>query len=111
MASQKRSPVPPARTPEDREQQLVAMAVDLAERQIREGTASSQVITHFLKLGTGREKLEREKLERENAVLRAKAEGLESQKRSEELFEQAMSAFRSYNGEQETWEEGDVEVF
>ena len=64
----------PALTPEARENQLIAMAVDLAEKQLLEGTASSQVITHYLKLGSSRDRLEREKLQEENKLLRAKTE-------------------------------------
>lgn len=88
----------PALTPEAREKQLIASAVDLAEKQILEGTASSQVITHFLKLGSMKERLEREKLEEENKLLRAKTEALKSTKRQEELFEEAIRAMRKYSG-------------
>jgi hypothetical protein len=63
-----------------------------------EGTASPSVITHYLRLASGRERLEREKLERENAVLRAKAEAYESNKRTEELYAQAIEAMRTYSG-------------
>ena len=89
----------PALTPEARENQLIAYAVDLAEKQLREGTASSQVITHYLKLGSSKERLEREKLERENELLRAKAESLQSAQRSEEVYEKALQAMRSYGGQ------------
>ena len=73
--------------------------MELAEEQIRTGRASAQVITHFLKLGTEREKLERVRLERENKLLDAKVENLESQARSEELYTKAIEAMRSYQGE------------
>lgn len=86
----------PAPTPEARENQLISLAVNLAEKQLLEGTASSQVITHYLKLGTTRERLEKEKLERENELLRAKTEALESSKRLEELYSEAMKAMKSY---------------
>lgn len=89
----------PALTPEARENQLVLLAVDLAEKQLREGTASSQVITHYLKLGSTKEKLEKEKLEEENKLLRAKTENIKSMKRSEELMEEALKAFREYSGQ------------
>lgn len=89
----------PATTPEARENQVIAMAVDLAEKQLREGTASSQVITHYLKLGSSREKLEQERLSRENELLAAKAEAMESAKRVEELYGQALEAMRSYAGQ------------
>ena len=90
----------PALTPEARENQMIALAVDLAEKQLIEGTASSQVITHFLKLATSRERLEREKLEKENELLRAKTEAIESAKRVEELYSDALRAMRSYRGEE-----------
>lgn len=89
---------PPATTPEGREDQLVAQAVDLAERQIQDGTASAQVITHFLKLGSTREKLEQERLRRENILLESRALALESGARIEELMKDAISAFRGYSG-------------
>ena len=87
-----------ATTPEARERQLVAKAVDLAEKQIENGTASSQVISHYLKLGSTREQLEQERLRRENELLKAKKEQMESQKRSEELFSKAVEALRAYSG-------------
>lgn len=90
---------PPATTPEARENQLVASAFDLAERQIAEGTASAQVITHFLKLGTEREKLERAKLNNENELLVAKRENIASGARVEELYEGAIKAMRAYSGQ------------
>lgn len=89
----------PATTPEGRENQLVSDAIDLAEQQIRSGTASSQVITHFLKLGSTRERLEQQRLEHENELTRVKIEALESQKRVEELYMEALSAMRSYAGD------------
>ena len=89
----------PARTPEQRESQMISLAVSLAERQLTEGTASAQVISHYLKLGTTREKLEQEKLRRENAVLEAKAEAYESAKRVESLYGDALDAMRRYAGQ------------
>lgn len=88
----------PALTPEAREKQLIAAAVNLAEKQLLEGTASSQVITHYLKLGSSQMRLEKEKLEEENKLLKAKTEALQSQKRQEELFEEAIKAMRRYSG-------------
>lgn len=89
----------PALTPEARENQMIALAVDLAERQLREGTASSQVITHYLKLATVQEKLKNDKLIEENKLLKARTEQIESTKRSEELMAEAIKAFRTYSGE------------
>lgn len=101
MATRKRgagSPRPPATTPDGRERQLIALAVDLAEEQIRNGSASAQVITHFLKLASTREKLEQQRLENENKLLVAKVESLASVGRIEELTAKALAAFRSYAG-------------
>ena len=91
---------PPATTPEGRENQLISLAVDLAERQLAEGTASSQVISHFLKLGSSRERLEQERLQHENELLQAKTEALESAERMEDLFANALNAMKSYKGEE-----------
>lgn len=89
---------PPARTPEARENQLIQAAVDLAEKQLSMGTASAQVITHYLKLGSTKERLEKEKLKHENELLIAKTEALQSSKRVEELYANALNAMRSYGG-------------
>jgi hypothetical protein len=75
------------------------MAYDLAEDQIREGTASSQVITHFLKMGSTRERLEQERISHENQLMTVKREAIEGQKRVEELYMQALQAMRSYAGQ------------
>jgi hypothetical protein len=88
----------PALDPDERENQLISLAVDRAEQQLRDGTASSQVITHFLKLASSRERLEREKLERENEVLKAKADAYQSTQRIEELYSNAINAMRLYSG-------------
>jgi hypothetical protein len=90
----------PAITDESRESQLVSDAMDHADKQIREGTASSQVLTHFLKLGSSRERLEQEKLRRENELLQSKVEAMASAKRVEELYAAALQAMRSYAGEE-----------
>lgn len=89
----------PATTPEARENEMVSQAIDLAERQIQSGTASSQVITHYLKLGSSRERLEQQRLEHENELTKVKIEAIESQKRVEELYKEALSAMRSYSGD------------
>ena len=89
----------PARSPEARENQMIALAVDLAEKQLIEGTASAQVITHYLKLGTLKEQLEREKLEKENELLQAKTQAIQSAQRVEELYANALKAMRSYSGD------------
>lgn len=108
MVSQRKKPEttqkrrPPATTPEARENQLVSLAVDLAEQQLRDGTASSQVHSIYLKLGSTRERLEQERLRNENDLLRKKIEGLESAKKVEELYEAALSSMRSYAGQDPT---------
>lgn len=97
----------PALTPEARENQMISLAVDLAEKQLLEGTASSQVITHFLKLGSTKEKVEKEILEKQKDLITAKTEALKSAKRIEELYSNAIKAMRSYSGQSDT--DGDDE--
>lgn len=99
MASAKRRH-PPALTPEARENELIAAAIDLAERQIREGTASAQVITHYLKLGSSKARLENEKLKTENRLLEKKIEMYESQKDTQKLYQDAIDAMRRYSGQE-----------
>lgn len=91
----------PAKTPEAREQQLIALAIDRVEQRLIDGTASSQEIIHFLRLATTKEQLEMEKLKQENQLLRAKTEAIESEKRTEELFAQVVAAMKSYSGNDE----------
>lgn len=105
MPRQRKEPEPtqsrgkPATTSEGRENQLISLATDLAAKQLSDGTASAQVISHYLKLGSSREKLEQERLYRENELLREKAEALASNKRVEELYKEALDAMRSYSGQ------------
>ena len=89
----------PALTPEDREDQLIALAIDLAEKKLMDGTASNQIVAHYLKLGSTRERLEKEKLQKENELLRARTESLQSAKNIEELYKNALDAMRIYRGE------------
>ena len=96
--SDKAKKIRPALTPEARENQLVYLATELAEQQLRDGTASSQVITHYLKLGTTKERLEREILAENKKLLVAKTEALQSAKRIEELYANAIAAMRRYSG-------------
>lgn len=105
MASSKRSGSnlpdtnrPLARSPQERENQLIEAAVDLAETQLRNGEASAQVITHYLKLGSSRERLEQKRLENEVALLQTKREVMESEKRVEHLIAEALQAMRVYSG-------------
>jgi hypothetical protein len=89
---------PPATTPEARQNQLVSAAYDLAEKQIREGTAAAQVVTHFLKLGTARETLELQKLRQETALAESKVKDMESRANIEGLYKEALDAMRTYQG-------------
>lgn len=95
----------PAMTPEAREQQLISLAVDLVEKRLLEGTASSQETTHFLKLATTKYKYETQILEKQRDLVVAKTEVMQSQKRSEELFAEAVKAFRGYSGQDEVNED------
>lgn len=88
----------PALSPEARENQLINLAVDLAEQQLRDGTASSQVITHFLKLGTTRAELEKERLQLENKKIEAQTKSIESGDEMKVLYENAIKAMRNYAG-------------
>lgn len=88
----------PALTPEAEEKQNIALANKLARQQLLDGTASSQIIVHFLKQGSEKERLEREKIERENELLRAKVEALQSQEKSEEFYAEVINAMRTYSG-------------
>lgn len=89
---------PPAITPEARENMMINLAIDCAEQQLRDGTASAQVITHYLKLGTMKEQLEREKLMKENELLRARTEAITAAKNTEEMYQEAIKAMQHYNG-------------
>ena len=89
----------PALTPEARENQMIALAMDLVEQRLLDGTASSQETTHFLKLGSLKATLENEKLRKENELLQAKTKSLSDSKDSKELYENAIKAFRNYNGQ------------
>lgn len=95
----------PALTTQQREAQIVSAAMDLAEKQIREGTASSQVLTHYLKLGSSREQLEQIGIDQNNKLMKAKQEMLESQQRIEELYGEALKAMSKYQGNDDSEEE------
>lgn len=95
----------PASTPEARENQLISLAVDLAEKQLLEGTASSQVISHFLKLGSTKENIEKEMLLEQKKLIEAKTQTLQSAQRIEELYANALNAMRNYSGQGGSQEE------
>ena len=103
--------LPPVLTVEGRENQLVAAAYDLAEQRILNGTASSQELTYFLKIGSSRTALENEKLKGENKLLRAKTEALQAQISNEALLDKALKAFRSYRGEDEDEDDEYADVY
>lgn len=86
----------PALTPEARENQLITLAIDLAEKRLRDGTASSQMVTHYLKLGSTKERLEQDILKKQKELIVAKTESLKSAKRMEELYADALSAMKRY---------------
>lgn len=113
MARTKQEPVEfrsrPAITPEDRENQMIALAVDLAEKQLRDGSASSQVITHYLKLGSTKEKLEKEILQEQKKLITAKTENIYVAQETKELLQEAMACLREYRGE--TDDPADTKIF
>ena len=88
-----------ASTPERRENLLISLSYDLAEARLREGTASAQEVVHFLKLGSTKEKLEKEYLEQKVELSKAKTEALKSAKEIEALYVKAMDAMKSYSGD------------
>lgn len=101
----------PALTPEAREQQLVSLAYNLVEQRLIDGTASSQETTHFLKQSTAKARLEKEILELNKELIKAKTEAMQSQRRSEEMFAEAIKAFRNYSGQGREEEEDEYEDY
>ena len=91
----------PASSPEERENQLISLAYDLAEKRLIEGTATSQEVVHFLKMGSVRQQEELEKLRSENELLKARTESIQSDKATEQLYKEAIDAMRSYQPTQE----------
>lgn len=100
-----------ALSPEAREQQLISLAMDVAEEQMENGTASSQIITHYLKLGALKEKKELELVEAEIALKKARVESLQREERIEELFKSALDSFKVYSGQTVTAEDEGVEFY
>lgn len=101
----------PARTPDERENQLIEAAVDLAEKQLRDGSASAQVISHYLKLGSSRERLEQERLRGEVSLMNTKRELMESEKRTEQLMIDALNAMRGYTGADDAEQEPEYDPY
>ena len=80
---------------------MISLAVDLAEKQLRDGTASSQVITHFLKLASSKERLEKEILEKQKDLITAKTKAFDSQEEIKSLYADALRAMKRYSGQDE----------
>ena len=100
-----------ATTPEAREDQLIALAVDLAEQKLRDGTASNSMIVHYLKLGSTKEKLEKEILAEQVELVKAKTESIKAARQIEELYKNALDAMRSYSGQSQKKEEDDEDIY
>lgn len=94
---------------DDQEDALITLAVDLAMKRLKEGTASNQLVAEIIKMGTSKERLAREKLQRENDMLRVKTEAIEASKRNGELYADALKAFRQYSGQASFIEEDEYE--
>lgn len=90
---------PPARSLENRENQLIAKAYEVAEERLNNGTASAQEIVHFLRMGAAKAQLEKKKLEAETMLLQSKRDAVDSAKRSDIKYQEAIEAFREYNGQ------------
>lgn len=101
----------PARTPEARENQMIALAYDLAEERLRQGTATSAEVVHFLKLGSLKERQELELTKKKMELMQAKTEALQSAKRIEELYGAAIAAMRRYSGASAEMELDDDEEY
>lgn len=104
-SSSSSKPLRPSLSPEARESRCISLAVDLAEQQLRDGTASSQIIAHYLKQSTARSQLELERLRYENEMIQAKTENLKAIKNQEALLERALKAFRGYSGQEDVEDE------
>lgn len=92
----------PALSPEARENQMISLAMDLAEQQLRDGTASSQLITEFVKRGAIKSRIEQEILERQKELIEAKTQTLQSAQRVEELYSNALNAMKKYSGQDDS---------
>lgn len=87
-----------AMTPEEREAQLISLTMDTVEERIRTGKASSQELVHFLRAGSNKERYEKEKMALELELVKAKTENLRMQQKNEEIYSNALKAFKRYNG-------------
>lgn len=102
------SKFPPALTPEAQENRMISLATRLAEQKMLDGTASSQLIVHYLKLGSSKERLEQEIMEKQKELISAKTDALHTAKRIEELYDSAIKAMRVYSGQDDSEDEADV---
>lgn len=102
---------PPAKTPEARENQLIALAMDLAEEKMLDGTASNTLIVHYLKLGSTKDRIEKELMEKRMKKLDAETEAIESSKRVEEMYTKALDAMRMYSGQRPYNEDSEDELY
>ena len=109
MAKAKAQKMRPAISPEARENQMISLAMDLAEQQLRDGTASSQLITEFVKRGSTKARLEKEILKEQKELMTAKIESIQSAKRVEELYTNALNAMRRYSGQGDADESEDYD--
>ena len=108
MAKAKTTRMRPAISPEASENQMMSLAMDLAEQQLRDGTASSQLITEFVKRGSTKARLEKEILKEQKELMAAKTESIQSAKRVEELYTNALNAMRRYSGQGDQDEPEDI---
>lgn len=104
-SSSSKSTIRPALTPENAENQCISLAMDLVRQRLIDGTASSQETTHFLKLGSMKARVELEKLEADRDLAVAKKEQLQSQKKMEEMYAEAIKAMRGYSGQDDDYDE------
>ena len=105
--SSQRPKTRPAMSPEARENQLIALAYDVAEERLRNGTATSQEVCHFLRLGSMKERKELEMMDKKNELMKAKTEALQSAKHIEELYSNAINAFKTYRGSMDEEDDSD----
>jgi hypothetical protein len=110
-SSEPRAKIRPALTPEARENQLISLAIDLVEQRLLDGTASSQETTHFLKLATNKAKLERERFELENELIKAKTQALRDQADMKTLYANAIAAMRRYGGHNSEFDEDEDDEY
>lgn len=109
--SDDRPKIRPALTPEARENQLIALAIDEAERRILDGSATSTLLVHFLKLATTRERMEKEIMEKQKELLEAKTKAIKDAEDSKELYAKAIAAMRRYSGTGEAEEVYDEDLY